>query len=124
MTRSTWVQSQVELYQRLKKMVLDTFLLNTRQYKVEMKGKVEQSKERSSALTYTIEKGVFGSPSTKVANFTVSADRRVKIKENEEWDKYLDLARDHQDNGIIKVGQNNDKSPELLRRPAVTQWTF
>ena len=34
------------------KMVLDTFLLNTRQYKVHIKGKVEQSRERSSALPY------------------------------------------------------------------------
>ena len=32
------------------KMVLDTSLLNTQQYKVCIKGKVEQSKERSSAL--------------------------------------------------------------------------
>ena len=35
------------------KMVLDTSLLNTQQYKVCIKGKVEQSKERSSALPYT-----------------------------------------------------------------------
>ena len=34
------------------KMVLDTSLLNTQQYKVCMKGKVEQSRERSSALPY------------------------------------------------------------------------
>ena len=31
------------------KMLLDTSLLNTRQYKVGIKGKVEQSRERSSA---------------------------------------------------------------------------
>ena len=35
------------------KMVLDTSLLNTQQYNVCIKGKVEQSKERSSALPYT-----------------------------------------------------------------------
>ena len=35
------------------KMVLDTSLLNTQQYKVRIKGKVEQSWERSSALPYT-----------------------------------------------------------------------
>ena len=35
------------------KMVLDTSLLNTRQYKVRMKSKVDQSRERSSALHYT-----------------------------------------------------------------------
>ena len=56
-------------------MVLDTSLLNTQHYKVRIKSKVEQSRERSSALSYTsvyvaIEKGAFGSPSTTVANFT------------------------------------------------------
>ena len=35
------------------KMVLDTSLLNTQQYKVRIKGKVEQSRERSSTLSYT-----------------------------------------------------------------------
>ena len=36
------------------KMVLDTSFLNTQQYKVRIKGKVEQSMERSSALPYTL----------------------------------------------------------------------
>ena len=35
------------------KMVLDTSLLNTQHHKVHIKGKVEQSRERSSALPYT-----------------------------------------------------------------------
>ena len=35
------------------KMVLDTSLLNTLQYKVCIKDKVEQSRERSSTLSYT-----------------------------------------------------------------------
>ena len=35
------------------KMVLDTSLLNTQQYKVHIEGKVEPSKERSSTLPYT-----------------------------------------------------------------------
>ena len=35
------------------KMVFDTTLLNTQQYKVCIKGKVEQSRERSSALPNT-----------------------------------------------------------------------
>ena len=35
------------------KMVLDTSLLNTLQYKVRIEVKVEQSRERSSALPYT-----------------------------------------------------------------------
>ena len=34
-------------------MVLDATLFNTQQYKVTMKGKEEQSKEKSSALPYT-----------------------------------------------------------------------
>ena len=36
------------------KMVFDTSLLNIQQYKVRIKGKVEQSRERSSALPYTL----------------------------------------------------------------------
>ena len=39
--------------QKTLKMVLDTSLLNTQKYKVCIKGKVEQSRERSSALPYT-----------------------------------------------------------------------
>ena len=35
------------------KMVLDTCLLNTQRYKVRIKGKVGQSRERSSAIPYT-----------------------------------------------------------------------
>ena len=35
------------------KMVLDTSLLNTQQYKVRIEGKVEQSRERNNALSYT-----------------------------------------------------------------------
>ena len=49
-------------------------LLNTQHFKVRIKGKVEQTRERSSALPCTfvvaIEKEVNGSPSTTVANFT------------------------------------------------------
>ena len=35
-------------------MVLDASLLNTQHYKVWIKGKVEKSRERSSALPYTL----------------------------------------------------------------------
>ena len=35
------------------KMALDTSLLNTQQYKVRIKSKVEQSREKRSALPYT-----------------------------------------------------------------------
>ena len=56
-------------------MVLDITLLYIQQYKERIKGKVEQSMERSSALPYivvAIEKGAFWSPLTKVANFHLS----------------------------------------------------
>ena len=54
MARETGAQSQVESYQRLKKMVLNASLLNTQHYKVRIKGKVEKSRERSSAFSYTL----------------------------------------------------------------------
>ena len=38
---------------KTQKMVLDATLLNTQHYKVWIKGKVEQSREWSSALPYT-----------------------------------------------------------------------
>ena len=54
MAWETWVQSQVESYQRLKNMVHGASLLNIQHYKVRIKGKVVQSRERSSALPYTL----------------------------------------------------------------------
>ena len=74
MVQETRVQSQVKSYQD-SKMVLDATLLNTQYYKVRIKGKVEQSREWSSAFplhlrVVAIEKGAFRSPSTTVANFT------------------------------------------------------
>ena len=39
---------------KTQKMVLDASLLNTQHYKVRIKGKVEQSRERSHALPYTL----------------------------------------------------------------------
>ena len=72
MPPETGVQYKVELYLRFK-MLLDASLLNTQHYKVRIKGKVEQTRERSTAPQHlgvvAIEKGAFGSPSTKVANF-------------------------------------------------------
>ena len=59
---------------KTQKMLLDGDLLNTQHCKVRNKGKVEQSRERSSAPLHfgvvAIEKRAFGSPSTNVANFT------------------------------------------------------
>ena len=37
---------------KTQKMILDATLLNTQQYKIRINGKVEQSKEKSSALPY------------------------------------------------------------------------
>ena len=52
-------------------MVLDAALINTLLYKARIKGKVEQSRDLSWALSVVvIEKGAFRSHSTKVANFT------------------------------------------------------
>ena len=48
------VQSQVESYQRLKKIVLGATLLNTQHSKVLIKGKVEQPRERSRVLPSTL----------------------------------------------------------------------
>ena len=73
MAWETGVQSQVESYQRLKKMVLDSSLLNTQHYKVQNKSKVEQSKEKEwhpplDLGIVTNEKEAFRSP---VATFTL-----------------------------------------------------
>ena len=59
---------------KTQKMVLEAALLNTQIYKVRIKSKVEQSRERSSAPSLhlgvvAIEKGAFGLPSTAVANY-------------------------------------------------------
>ena len=39
---------------KTQKMVFDASLLNTQHFKVRIKGKVEQSRERSSTLHYTL----------------------------------------------------------------------
>ena len=54
--------AQIKSYQRRKKKkkkkkkkkVLDSSLLNTQHYKVRIKGKVGQSRERSNALPYNL----------------------------------------------------------------------
>ena len=52
--QETGVQSQVESYQRLKKIVLDATLLNTQHYMARIKRKVEKSREWSTILLYTL----------------------------------------------------------------------
>ena len=39
---------------KTQKMLLNATLLNTQHYKIRIKGKMEQSRERSSALPYTL----------------------------------------------------------------------
>ena len=57
-------------------MILDNSFLNTQNYKVRIKGKVEQSREWSSGPPplhlgiVVVEMEAFKSPSTMVANFT------------------------------------------------------
>ena len=60
---------------KTQKMVLDTSLLNTQHYEVHIKGKLEQSSERSSTLplhlgVVAIERKPLGCSPTSVANFT------------------------------------------------------
>ena len=59
---------------KTQKMVLDAILLNTQYYKVCIKSKVEQSRERSSASPApwcsSYRKGSLRLPSTMVTNFT------------------------------------------------------
>ena len=57
------------------KTVLNAALLSTQHYKVRIKGKLEQSRRMElrpplQQAVVAIEKGTFGSPSTKVTNFT------------------------------------------------------
>ena len=55
---------QIQSYKDLK-MILDVALPNTQHYKVSIKGKLEQSKDWSSAFPHivvAIEKGAYGSP--------------------------------------------------------------
>ena len=49
-----WGSIPSRVIPRTQKMVLDATLLNTLHYKVKIMGKVEQSREWSSALPYTL----------------------------------------------------------------------
>ena len=56
-------------------MILDTYLLNAQRYKVRIKGKVEQFREKKyhpplHLDAVAVEKRAFWSPSNIVANFT------------------------------------------------------
>ena len=49
-----WGSIPSRVIPKTQKMVLDAILLNTQHYKVWIKGKVEQSRERNSTLPYTL----------------------------------------------------------------------
>ena len=49
-----WCSIPGRVIPNTRKMILDASFLNTHQYKVGIKGKVEQSRERSSALPDTV----------------------------------------------------------------------
>ena len=65
-------------------MVLDAALLNTRHYKVGIKGKVVQSREWSGTFPYTsvwylFKKGAFGLPSTMTTAANFQNNRKIWI---------------------------------------------
>ena len=87
MARETWVQSQVESYQRLKNgtwCLLAWHLLN-RPYNNQQ----QQQKKKKKIC--------------KIVDFAVPADHRIKRKECEKRDKYLDLARELKKLWNVKV---------------------
>ena len=49
-----WGSIQGRVIPKTQKMVLNDFLINTQNYKVWIKSKVEQSRERNSILPYTL----------------------------------------------------------------------
>ena len=70
-----------------KKMVLDTCLLNAQHYKVHIKDKMEQSREKSSNHlvhlgVLVIEKGAFESTSTTVAHLFISCTHLKTINKS------------------------------------------
>ena len=52
MVSETWGSIPGRVIPKTLKMVLDNTLLNTKQYKVRIEGKVEQCRERNNALYY------------------------------------------------------------------------
>ena len=74
------------------KIVLDAALLNTQHYKVRIKGKVEQSKNRVAPSLppwcCNYWKGALGSPFTKVTNFTWSSDYLMSNQDTRKGKSY------------------------------------
>ena len=82
-----WGSIPGQVIPKTQKMVLDAALLNIQHYKVRIKGKVEQSREKSSAIPQhlgveSIEKWAFGAPMIEVANFTFILYLKTKLPTN------------------------------------------
>ena len=75
------ISEESENHPKTLKMVLDTSFLNTQQYKVRIKGKLEQSREMNSAHSvFAIEKEPFEWLSITVTSFTfIPIEIRVAI---------------------------------------------
>ena len=75
-----WGSISGQVISKTQKIELDTSLLNIQHYKVQVKGKVEQSWEwRSTPLhlcVVDIEKGSFGSPLTTGGQFTSYTNKK------------------------------------------------
>ena len=93
---------------KTQKMAFDAALLSTQQYKVRIKGKVEQPREWSSTLplhlsVVAVEKGAFGSPMTNftylsLANprnlaVTVRLSKGIKKCIKNKWDKKSEVEK-------------------------------
>ena len=114
------------------KMVLNTSLLNSQQYKVCIKDKVEQFRERSSTLPYAsvvvaIEKGAFGSPATTVANLLYNnhlllspADSNNKTDINTFYNKLSSFVQHIPKHNILIIGgdmnaqEDNDRNNDFF----------
>ena len=59
---------------KTQKMVLDPVLLNTQHYNVRIKGKVEQSREWSTALPYTLKREPLGHPQLRLPTLLYNKD--------------------------------------------------
>ena len=67
---------------KTQKMVLDAALLNVQHYKARIKGKVEQSREWSSALSYTsvLKREPSGHPQLRLPTFFICIQKTLRLK--------------------------------------------
>ena len=86
MVQETWVQSQVCVIPKTLQMVLDTSMLNTQQYKVRIKGKVKQSRKRSSTL---LKKEPFGHPRLWSPTLLTFTAKKLLGISKESWKNYF-----------------------------------